>query len=96
MIVHVDVTQDDLDNGTPLEPASCPVYLALICTDWGRQQAQLFVTTRLIIYRNKGSNLKRYRKIPREVSSAIKDFDAGKAVKPFSFDIEFRSWRENP
>jgi hypothetical protein len=78
--VRIDVTADDIRRGRRDDALACPVALALdraTGEPWG-------VDPKIMIEATYG----RMAGTPPEVASFVCDFDAGREVAPFSFDLE--------
>lgn len=74
------VTQEDIDQGAPLECTACPVALA-VKRELGYE---VFVTT--VTIANKWSNESAY--LPDSVSLFIGQFDNAYPVAPFEFELD--------
>lgn len=80
MTVHV--TEDDIANGLKRHCWSCPVALAVMRT-YGEDR--VYVNTSNITIGQKRGEIVR---TPPEVKAFILDFDKGKPVEPFGFELE--------
>lgn len=80
--MRVQVSSLNIDMGNKNNCYSCPIALAL--KPLFPTFAEVGTTVAWFIEQNE------YRKValPEEVRSFISDFDAGKPVKPFSFELE--------
>lgn len=78
--MKIQVTQDDIDSGTPHEPEGCPIALA-IQRVLGQDEVQVtdvgFVTIGLGDF-----------ELPASAVSFISYFDAGYDVEPFEFELD--------
>lgn len=87
--MKVDVTQDHIDNGVPLDCYQCPVASAVedalgrraINQEWIRVGGEAIW---LVTHDAGGRHATPYH-IPRSVRRFIARFDAGKPVQPFTF-----------
>lgn len=85
MIVHVEVTQEDIDKGQRRTCNICPVALALYrtvpaCSPWVQ-------TTTASIQGWQGPRAH----LPLVARKFIEEFDHAQPVEPFAFDLEFPS-----
>jgi hypothetical protein len=78
MTVRVDVTAEDLRHGVPFSPLYCPVARAI------RRATGEAWLVRAGWMRREDVAIG----LPREASDAVKRFDMGKRVRPFSFEVE--------
>lgn len=76
--MKIDVTQEDIDHGMPKCFYDCPVALAIKRT-YGIEYAR--VNGYILV------GLKRGALTPPDVTTFIKQFDAGHYVEPFSFEL---------
>jgi len=76
----IDVTQECINNGTPGNPASCPIAKAIknLSVDFW----DLGVTNYYIRINSS------YCKVPEEAMNFIDDYDNDKPVKPFKFILD--------
>lgn len=80
--IRVTVTQDDIDNGKPRNAFSCPITIAV--------NRKLSVTSSSVssstftYYDKENDRYIRYC-MSKRASKFIRQFDSGKAVKPFIF-----------
>jgi hypothetical protein len=84
--VTISVTQDDIDSGERMDPARCPVALAVtrILKDGYRAGVGL-CTVGILDNRHDQVDIST---LSQAVSDFISDFDAGVPVEPFTFTIE--------
>ena len=92
--MRVYVTQKDIDQGEIGGCTSCPVALAL-----GRLFPHLktIVQPTRLYYRTRGPIWQRRQRAmdaPKEVRIFVDDFDEGKPVEPFHFDLPTSLGRE--
>jgi hypothetical protein len=75
--VRIEVTQDDIDNGSACDVCACPIALA--CLRAGLKDVSVC-----------DASLDWKEKIPTPTVAVefIFAFDSGRDVKPFSFEIE--------
>ena len=81
--MQIEVTQAHIDNGTPWEPGSCPIALAV--NDMGYSNST--------VDRRSGEAQDREGvnfawDMPEEASKFTADFDSRKNVEPFIFGVE--------
>lgn len=74
----IKVIQSDIDNGFKCECRGCPIYYALIRTGF----EDPIVTNEYITEFHYSYIL------PKVAQKFIDDFDAGRKVKPFEFEID--------
>ena len=77
MKYKIEITQEDIDRGMRGRSDFCPVALALR-RKWPEAEMGCFACdlgNRLVL-------------VPELVSKFVEDFDSGKPVKPFTFEIE--------
>lgn len=92
IIRTVSVTNDNITNGDPLSPTTCPIALAFI--DAGITSPSVGVDSGGGSVKGDGFfgrflPRKRVRGVfPKVVSQFIRDFDAGRIVKPITFPFE--------
>jgi hypothetical protein len=79
--VKVCVTQKEIDEGNPVDTASCPVALALKREFHPQNINVTKFFTRLYF----AGYLVKAMNNPVRVQRFIQDFDSGKSVKPFCF-----------
>lgn len=77
----VDVTQDHIDDGTPMCIFSCPVALALI----GTGATRVMVDGTFATFTKDGTEL--CLVMPKNTQLWVHSFDRGENVKPFSFQF---------
>ena len=82
--MQVTITQTHINQGTQYHLNSCPVALAIIAA--GLDGQGLYVHKQYVYLRGRGSF-----GLPEEVRKFIADFDTGKPVEPFSFDLPIPS-----
>lgn len=75
--MRIEVTQEDIDKGTPRNCADCPVAIA----------ASRALGERVEVGRTFMSTANRSYWIPREVRNFITSFDSRDTVQPFSFEL---------
>lgn len=76
--MRIDVTQYDIDNGIRCDSKLCPVAIALRRTTGRICEAG----ASLLWIGNYGCDQ------PDDVKNFINNFDGGRAVEPFSFELE--------
>lgn len=77
--MKIQVTEDDIRNGTPRVGEACPIYLALC-----RQGIPARIVLNYYFYlEDTGDPVK----LPPDAVDFICLFDSGKSVKPFEFEI---------
>ena len=86
MLVTVEVTADDIRNGSPGSTCNCPVALALTR-----------VMSRDYFIRVYGSSVSTdyddfMFDLPSEATEFIASFDEGEHVEPFSFEMDLPDW----
>lgn len=79
--MKVDVTQEHIDCGKPLEPLYCPVALAI------DEQAHKVVIVNY--WKLAAADDSFSSPTPVVVRRFVERFDRGLSVKPFSFELEF-------
>ena len=84
-VLHVEVTQEDIDRGEPVEALCCPVAHAL-----RRAGAPHPMVLRGNCLLDSESNRpdRRWIELPEEVARFVMRFDNGHDVAPFAFDLE--------
>lgn len=76
--MHIEVTQEDIDNGLYGDPCKCPIALA------ARRCASAFVkVSPFAIEIGDGRSL-----LPDAAVEFIRRFDAAQKVEPFGFEIQ--------
>lgn len=78
--MRVEVSQEDIDNGVPGRPYSCAVALAVRRADGGWVS---FVGSSEVRLRDHA-----WCSLPEHVQQFIIDFDHGRRVEPFAFDLK--------
>lgn len=76
--MKISLTQDDIDNGLPDDCEDCPVALAI-----KRVNPDAYVTA----YSHEITIDRVKFEVPLSVSVFINNFDDGRHVKPFEFDL---------
>ena len=81
----VKVTQADIDAGYQADCDNCPVALAL-----QRATALPLVVSQTVINLpdGKSGGVPRWWDTPPDVAAKITDFDEGRGMEPFSFEID--------
>lgn len=80
--MKIRVTQEDINNGKPNDPSRCPVALACRkLTEGNISVGYIFIT-----YYLSGKLVRRI--VPKGVIGFIVNFDDGKPVGPFEFELE--------
>lgn len=77
---HVIVTKEDIKNGVPRSGRSCPIALALRRKVEPTEGAVMVSSTVATI------GTSNYR-LPYEATNFVINFDSGKPVQPFEFDL---------
>lgn len=84
--MKIIVEQSDIDTGIPRSATDCPIAKAVMRVSVGTYE---FVRVGFISIRCMDrTNVTRTYTIPLKVSEFIGNFDAGRSVEPFEFDIE--------
>jgi hypothetical protein len=80
--VRVVVTEQDMRNGVPWSPLACPVVRALRRATGQRWTAchQVFQLYRV--------GAERKVPAPEQATRFMRDYDGGKEVEPFAFDLD--------
>jgi hypothetical protein len=81
VIFHVDVTQEDIDNGIPAHGTHCPVAIAIERATGGKYVG---VAAGITFPNGNGKSVV----MPDFVHEWYLAFDYGKHVEPFSFDLK--------
>lgn len=87
MRTEVEVTQRDLDEGTPCSPSCCPVALAMRRVF----DRDMYLSDRDFAFVGRHGELGSVTPLPRSVQAFIKGFDnpdTREEVTPFSFIVE--------
>lgn len=79
--MKIVVTQNDIERGTRYRACACPVALAIK----RRTSRECEVAGRYMIFR---SDINTKYDLPTPVRKFVVDFDTGKPVKPFSFELD--------
>jgi hypothetical protein len=79
---QITVTQAHIDKGKPQKADDCPIFHAL--TDAGFNVDEVDLWAFIEIYPNEWA----YIALPDEATSFIDQFDAGKPVQPFTFELD--------
>ena len=82
--MRVKVTQEHIDRGEPLSVRKCPIVLAIQDKD-DIEGALVSNSFARLVYKD-GSPTRRF-KLPPWAIIFIDDFDDGRTVKPFEFDM---------
>lgn len=92
MKVHVRVTKTDIKKGIPESPTDCPIARALL-----RRHPQRFVEVSYngeVALSESGFSWKKSdylrTSLPLEARQFIENFDCGRDVQPFTFDLTFK------
>ncbi len=87
--IKISVTQEDIDHGTASDCATCPVALALKRTLKGNEviveEVYAGVNYLYFFYKKRMVYL---CNTPRIVNKFMNDFDMGREVSPFDFEVE--------
>lgn len=85
--MRIDVTQEDIDNGTPKNCGKCPIALAAkrAFINNNLEFTDLYVTLFFLVVENKEN--KTVFDLPRESDRFITFFDQNQKVLPFSFEV---------
>lgn len=75
--MKIDVVQEDINHGKRENPLACPIALAI-----GRSIGTVSVEVNTV--RSKTH----WVYLPMKAQVFIRDFDAGKLVQPFSFELD--------
>jgi hypothetical protein len=84
--VKVQVTQEDIDNGTPGKPCSCPVALAVLRA-FNVSGVYISVEPVYITFQPRYLSHHEYYATPSSVASFVAMFDTGFPVEPFEFEL---------
>lgn len=79
--MRIEVTEADIANGIPSDYCSCPIALAM-----KRQLGVRWIVTRSAAENEDGGRVN----LPAECGQFICNFDRGKKVEPFAFEIADR------
>lgn len=82
-MITITVTQDDIEKGEATNCHYCPIAIA---AKRAFKAYSVSCAVRLLIYTDETS-YKKY-KLPDEALNFIGDFDNGKGVEPFEFEID--------
>ena len=88
--MKITVTQEDINEGSPQDPGSCPVALACIRElKLGKTDDIEVVENAVAVGRStaNGDWVTKTYKPPVKVTKFIEAFDKGKPVKPFTFTL---------
>jgi hypothetical protein len=83
--MRIEVTQEDIDNGLRGNCRQCPIALVV-----ARSTGALYVSVNSGIqwsYFRGCVSPEHWRRIPLEVFRFMSDFDRGRPVEPFSFEL---------
>lgn len=83
MRLTIEVTQRDIDAGTPCKSGDCPIARAM-----SRAGLRRVAVNEDDIYFDHGDGERGFRLLPRAAEEFIMAFDHGRAVHPFEFEIE--------
>lgn len=78
--IKVKVTQQCINEGIPEDPSCCPIALAISGGD--NRQSFIAVNPQHVTL-----DFGAYYTLPIEAIGFIEDFDSGKAVAPFEFEM---------
>ncbi len=79
--MKIDLTQDEIDRGNPRSYTTCPVALAMRrCLKLGTPGILVGIRPGIIGLADGGYEM------PKEVADFVRAFDAGKPVKPITFE----------
>lgn len=86
--MRVDVTQDDIDRGRPRVACACPIAKAVErCCGY-----EYVLVGHRDVRGYRPGDVRRIvipaTPLPSEAAAFVRDFDAGRSVSPFSFDLE--------
>lgn len=79
MIFKIEVTQEDIENGVPCKSLYCPIALAV--------SRKLGIPVYIGIYTVCAEH-NDLAKLPYKATKWITQFDIGRKVEPFSFDLD--------
>jgi hypothetical protein len=82
--IHVEVTQEDIDEGQPL-PSCCPIAMA-VCRATGLG-ASVFGSI-MELWNIETGDARAKVTLPSRCVGFVDEFDSGITVSPFAFDIE--------
>lgn len=83
----INVTQSDIDNGIATEPSMCPLALAIKRAIPG---SYVSVGTRDVHIAVPGVHGTEVYAMGKGLSHFTEDFDAGKQVSPFEFELAYQ------
>ena len=89
--IKVDLEQKHIDHGTACNSGSCPAALAITEALPGVHAVKVESWT-IYLYRTSGHTFGMAVDTPDSVTNFIKDFDRGRPVKPFSFNLDVPDW----
>ena len=81
-MLHVEVTQDDIERGIPEDGTSCPIAHAFRRA-WGRKIEFAVDYASIEIYALCNHSVE----LPKEAKAFIDAFDNGVKGQPFAFDV---------
>lgn len=99
--VKVNVTQEIIDRSIPRRAHECPLFHAfepLVQSEYAHPKVGVFPigeTYYVSIYEYNTLNSPRYP-LPAEVSKRIRNYDNGKGMEPFSFEMELPTDKLKP
>lgn len=90
MTVQVDVTADDIAHGVRKDCDHCPIARAITRALPG----YTVEVSRTYAFACKGQEPGLYADLPGQATKFISQFDAERAVKPLSFELDFQTEEE--
>ncbi len=88
MITKIDVTREDIDNGTKRACGLCPVALAAKRVVAPFMRVAAYSTALELVTTERPFRPDTLHRLPATATSFIIDFDRGSPVEPFSFELD--------
>jgi hypothetical protein len=90
-LLKIEVDDYCLKEGRRRSPGWCPIAVAFRHSHGADEHDQLDVSEGEIVLENGNGDVRLVAPLPEAASQFVRDFDAGRPVKPFAFTLRFKS-----
>jgi len=90
MNLRLNITNGNIAKGERVNPGNCPIARNIRSKVKGLQRVSVLGDTATITKKVDGKLYTFIGKLPTEARKFVKQFDAGRAVAPFAFELSLR------
>ena len=90
MNINLNVTNKNIRDAKVADPSNCPIAKALKRSVKGLKQVYVYGRNAHIVVKKGNRNVRYSTDLAKEASKFVSRFDAGLAVLPFKFNLNFK------